>query len=64
MPKKKDKLVTVLTNGKLHFKCTPAMVRKMLQKMEAKVISIDPFIVNKVKIQSVKNKSNNKGFKR
>lgn len=63
MPKK-DKLITVLNNGKFHYKCSPARVRKMLQRMEAKVISIDPFIVNKVKVQSVKDLKNYKRFKR
>lgn len=53
MPKKKE-LVTVLNNGRFHYKCSPARVRKMLQKKEVKVISIDPFIVSKVKY----NKSN------
>ena len=54
MPKK-CKLITVLNNGKLHYKCTPARVRKMLQRMEATVVSIDPFIVNKVKFKKAKN---------
>ncbi len=62
MPKK-EKLITVLNNGKLHFKCTPARVRKMLQRLEAEVISLDPFIVNKVKIQNVKKSKNYKRFK-
>lgn len=62
MPKK-DKLITVLNNGKLHFKCTPARVRKMLQRLEAEVISLDPFIVNKVKIQKIQNVKS-KNYKR
>lgn len=59
---KKDKLITVLNNGKLHYKCTPARVRKMLQRLEAEVVSVDPFIVNKVKIR-VKDSRNYKRFK-
>lgn len=47
---KKCRLVTVLNNGKFHYKCSPARARNMLERREATVVSIDPFIVSYCKI--------------